>query len=299
MLAALPDAPEGVAEERRAHALPAPRATRVEHVDPAATVRVAPADRPRGDLVPGADDAPERRVEALAPEVELRPRLEVARREVPAVRERVLVRGVELERVTHRVERDNAQPVRPLGWGRRRVELDAQLAEDAHGAVAKRLEQPAGGGVGLQDGVLDPACAAACRVVLEPGRDQPPDPPPVNVGVDVPLDAPELGSLAHQAVADDALAVPEDARVLLELEVRPLVLQIGLRERALAVKRRFERDDDLDHAAASAATAGVGKTRSMPGGMLRAADALADRPGSYPQRQEQRDRDAPEGVTSA
>ena len=59
-----------------------------------------------------------------------------------------------------RVERDDAQPVRPLGCGRRRLELDAHLAEDAHGAVAERLEQPAGGGVGLEDAVLDPACAA-------------------------------------------------------------------------------------------------------------------------------------------
>src|SRR5450755_140845 len=71
VLAALPEAPERVAEERRAHALLAPRATREERVDPAAAVRVARADRPGGDLVPGADHAPERRVEALAPEVAL------------------------------------------------------------------------------------------------------------------------------------------------------------------------------------------------------------------------------------
>ena len=47
-------------------------------------------------------------------------------------------------RVLLRVERDDAQPVGPLGCGRRRLELDAHLAEDAHGAVAKRLEEPAG-----------------------------------------------------------------------------------------------------------------------------------------------------------
>jgi hypothetical protein len=119
----------------RAHALLAPRATREERVDKAAAVRVACADRPGGDLVPGADDAPERRVKALAPEVALRPRLEVARRVVPVIRERLLVRGVDRERVTLRVERDDAQPGRPLGCGRRRLELDAQLAEDAHGAI--------------------------------------------------------------------------------------------------------------------------------------------------------------------
>src|SRR5918994_8014115 len=223
-LAALPEAPERVGEERRAHALLAPRATCEERVDEAAAVGVACADRPGGDLVPGADDTPERWVEALAPEVPLRPRLEVARREFPVIRERLLVRGVELERVTLRVEGDGAQPVRPLGCGRRRLELDAQLAEDAHGAVAERLEQPAGGGVGLEDGVLDPAGAAAGRVVLEPGHDQPPDPPPERVGVDVSLGAPELASLAHRSVADDAIAVADDARVLREVEARPLVL---------------------------------------------------------------------------
>jgi hypothetical protein len=83
------------------------------------------------------------------------------------IRERLLVRGVELERVTLRVELDDAQPARPVGCGRRRLELGAQLAEDAHGAVAERLEQPAGGRVGLEDAVLDPACAAAGRVLLE------------------------------------------------------------------------------------------------------------------------------------
>src|SRR5215213_3613268 len=107
VLAALPEARERVAEERRAHALLAPRATRVERVDPAAAVRVARADRAGGDLVPGADDAPERRVEALAPEVHPRPRLEIARHVVPGMRERFLVRGVKFERVMLRVERDD------------------------------------------------------------------------------------------------------------------------------------------------------------------------------------------------
>src|SRR5215204_2000098 len=128
-----------------------------------------------------------------------------------------LVRGVELKPVMLRVEGDDAQPVRPLGWGWWRLELDAQLAVDAHGAVAERLEQPAGGGVGLEDRILDPPCAAAGRVLLESRCDQLPDPASERVGVDVPLDAPELTSRAHQAVAEDAVAVADDERVLLEV----------------------------------------------------------------------------------
>jgi hypothetical protein len=94
---------------------------------------------------------------------------------------------------------------------------------------------------------LDPACAAAGRFLFEPGRYQLPDPAPERVGVDVPLGAPELASLAHRAVADDAIAVADNAGVLLEVEVRPLLLQIGLRERGLTVQRRLERRDELGH----------------------------------------------------
>jgi hypothetical protein len=43
------------------------------------------------------------------------------------ISERLLMRGVELERVTIRLERHHAQPVRPFGRGRRRVQLDARL----------------------------------------------------------------------------------------------------------------------------------------------------------------------------
>ena len=63
--------------------------------------------------------------------------------------------------------------------------------------------------------------------------------------MDVPLDTPELASLAHKAVADDAIAVADNARVLLEFELRPLDFQIGLRERALAVQRRLEGQDEF------------------------------------------------------
>ena len=69
----------------------------------------------------------------------------------------------------------------------------------------------------------------------------------MRVGVDVPLGAPELAELTQRAVADDAVAVADDARVLLEVEARPLVLEIGLRERGLAVQRRLERHDDVGH----------------------------------------------------
>jgi hypothetical protein len=54
--------------------------------------------------------------------------------------ERLLLRGVELARVVVRVERHDVQPVRPLGRARRRLELDAHLAEDAHAAVAQRFD---------------------------------------------------------------------------------------------------------------------------------------------------------------
>ena len=144
-LATLPEAPERVAEERCTDALLAPRATCEEHVYPAAAVRVGRRDRAGCDLVSGVDDAPERRVEALALEVALRPRFEVALGVLPVIRERLLVGGVELERVALRVERDDAQPVRPLRGGRWRFELDAQLAEDAYGVVAERLEQRSSG----------------------------------------------------------------------------------------------------------------------------------------------------------
>jgi hypothetical protein len=94
---------------------------------------------------------------------------------------------------------------------------------------------------------LDPSCAAAGRVVLELRRDLLPDALPERVGVDVPLHAPELAALADHAVAEDPLTVADDVRVPLEVDVRPLLLQISLRERALAVQRRLERRDDLRH----------------------------------------------------
>src|SRR3954469_25198159 len=246
-LAALPEAPERIAEERRAHALPAPRATREEREDEAAAVGVGAADRPTGDLVAGADDAPERRVEALGRQGALRPRLEVPRRVAPVLRERLLARGVEVACVVVGVERDGAQAVRPIRCGWRRVELDAHLAEDAHGDVAERLEERAAVGVGLENGVSDRTCTAARRMLLEPGGDHRPDPAPERVGAHVSLGVPDAAALAHHAVADDACPLADDERVPLEVELGPRLLQIRLRERALAVQRRLERDDELCH----------------------------------------------------
>ena len=163
------------------------------------------------------------------------------------IRERLLLRSMELERVTLGVERDNSQPVGPLGRGRRRLQLDTHLAEDAHSAVAERLEQPAGGRVDVERPGEDPTCAPAGRVLFKPGRDQLSDPPPERVGMDVPFGVPKLAFLAHRPIADDAIAIADDARVLLEVDVQPLILQIGPRERTLAVQRGLERHNDLGH----------------------------------------------------
>ena len=92
--------------------------------------------------------------------------------------ERLLLRRMELERVTLGVKRDDSQPVWPLGRGRRRLQLDAHLAKDAHRAVAERLEQPAGGRVDVERPGQDPTCAPAGRVLFKLGRDQLSDPPP-------------------------------------------------------------------------------------------------------------------------
>jgi hypothetical protein len=157
---------------------------------------------------------------------------------VPVVCERLLVRGVELGRVALRIEHVDAQPGRPGGWERRRVQLDAHLAEDAHHAVAERLEQPARGGVHLEDAVLDPARAVPGGLLLELGRQQLADAASARDGVDVSLHAPEVAPLLQHAVSDDAVAaVPDHPRVALEIEVGPLLLQVGLRERGRAVRR--------------------------------------------------------------
>ena len=65
--------------------------------------------------------------------------------------------------------------------------------------------------------------------------------------MDVALDAPGVAPLAHRGVTDDAVTVADDARVPLEVDLGPFLLQIGLRERARAVQRGFERRDDLGH----------------------------------------------------
>jgi hypothetical protein len=243
----LPEAPERVVQECCPDASLSPRAPCEEHVDPPAAVRVGRADRSGGDLAPGTDDAPERRVEALAGVVALRPRFESAGRVVPVILERLLVRGVELQRVVLCVKRGDPQSVRPHQCRRGRDELDAQLTEDAHGVVAERLEQPVSGGVGFEDAVLDSARAAACSVLLESCCDQLPDPAPGHVGMDVPFRAPQLATLSNRAVADDATVVAHDVRVLREVELRPFVLQILLRVTAFPIQGRLERTDELGH----------------------------------------------------
>jgi len=53
------------------------------------------------------------------------------------------------------------------------------------------------------------------------------------------------------------------SRMLLEIEVRRLVLQIGLRERGLTVQRRLERHHDLDYHSRVGGDGGCGEARSM------------------------------------
>jgi hypothetical protein len=65
--------------------------------------------------------------------------------------------------------------------------------------------------------------------------------------MDVALGAPELAEPLQRAVADDPVPVADDARVVLEVELRPLRLEIGLGVRGPAVQRRLERHDDLRH----------------------------------------------------
>jgi hypothetical protein len=84
-------------------------------------------------------------------------------------------------------------------------------------------------------------------MLLEPRRNQLPDPAPERVGVDVPLGVPVLASLTDRAIANNPVTRADDTRVLLKIEVRPLVHQIGLRERAPPIQRRLERCDELGH----------------------------------------------------
>ena len=87
--------------------------------------------------------------------------------------------------------------------------------------------------------------------------------------MDEPLDAPEFASLTNRAEADNLVADADDARVLLEVELRPLRLQIGLRERGLAVQRRLERDDELGYRRRVGRDGGCGHGALHVGGTLR------------------------------
>src|SRR5262249_28915931 len=116
-VAAIPQAPERVLEDRAADAAPAPRAAREEPVDPPAAVERRDVDRPRDDVVAGADDVPERRVEPVVLEVVRAPLLERTRAGLPVVGERLLVRGVERARVAGGIELVEAEAVRQHGRG--------------------------------------------------------------------------------------------------------------------------------------------------------------------------------------
>jgi hypothetical protein len=143
-----------------------------------------------------------------------------------------------------------------------------------------------GGGVGLEDVVPDPPGAAAGRLGLEPRRDQPPDAAAPRVGVDAALHAAEVADLAHDAVTDDSTALDDHARVAREVDVGPLILEVGHRERARAVQRGLERDDDLGHrgrvgahGSAGGGTFHAGRT-VLTAAAGRARSRLAGEPGS-------------------
>ena len=75
---------------------------------------------------------------------------------------------------------------------------------------------------------MDPACAATRRVLLEPRRNQLPDPPSERIGVNIPLGVPALATLTGRAITNNPVTSADDTGVLLKIDVRPLVHQIGL-----------------------------------------------------------------------
>src|SRR5579884_4257894 len=219
VITSLPEAAERVAEQPRRYALPAPPATCEELLNPAAAVRIAGADRSGGNLVRGAHDAPERRIETLASKKHFGPPLKGMRRVLPVVREGFLLRSVKVARVALRIKCNDAKAVRPLGRGRRSIQLDTQLAEHAHGAIAERLKQSAARCVGFPDTALDRACAAFGCMLLEFRRDHLPDPPPDRARVNIPLGGPALASLSDRAIANNPVTNADDTRVLLQIDV--------------------------------------------------------------------------------
>ena len=118
-LAPVPEPAERIRDERRADPAPAPRATRKQDLDEAATIRVGSADRSRGDLVFCSDDTPQTRFEAFARQVGLRPGFKIARGVLPVIRKRLLLGRVEGERVTLRFECGDGQPLGPSRYRRR------------------------------------------------------------------------------------------------------------------------------------------------------------------------------------
>jgi hypothetical protein len=73
------------------------------------------------------------------------------------------------------------------------------------------------------------------------------DPPPERIGVNIPLGVPALATLTDRAITNNPVTRADDTGVLLEIDVRPLVHEIGLRERAPPIQRRFERRNEVCH----------------------------------------------------
>ena len=147
-------------EKRTTDAAPAPGPPREEDGDPAAAVAIGLADDAAPDLVACAHDAPERRVETLGVDVQLAPTCEIERPVLPVIGERLLLRRVERRHVALGVELVRHESLGPLRRLLLRVEVDPQLAEDAHRPVAERGEQSMPGLIGLGDAALNPTRAA-------------------------------------------------------------------------------------------------------------------------------------------
>ena len=231
-------------------AIPTPclrhRAPREERLNEPAAIRVGGRDRAGGDLVAGPDDAPQRRVEApgFRWSASTRTRSRAAcspsgpRRPPGAPRER---------RARHVRARTGRPGARPATRARRAARPARCASRERRGRPRSRATRagcgPAESASRMLLWILGGAGAGG--VLLEPGRDQRPDAQPGRLRVHVSLDAPHLTPVAHRAIADDAIAVAHDAGVLGEVDLRPLLPQIGLRVRARPVQRRLERGDDL------------------------------------------------------
>src|SRR5262245_36147715 len=215
-VAVLPEAAERVLQEGAADTATAPRPPREQHLHPAAAGERRDVDRPRGDFVAVAHDVPERRVEMLVADVELRPLVERARVELPVVREPLLLRRMERARIGG-VEVLEPEAVRQPGRRGRRGELDAHLAKDPDRAVAALVQEQPAGLVTLEHADLEARRAALGGRFLE----QLDDPEAHLVRGRVRLAAVELAAIVQRRVADHAGLVDRDPHVATEVELGP------------------------------------------------------------------------------